>query len=143
MTRLSEIPFKSLQVGMIFKHPQHGEQIILDLDRNSFGPVIKFHNSDLYSGKLPVMMEEDSDIFQELAKTIFPCGAEEWEYSGMITPEQLSFLGWLWYEVTCPHCGSIYKLIATEPPSSQRQCLTCGMVHRSPFRVSSSLYNSS
>ena len=137
MTKLSEMPFKSIQAGMKFSHPQYGEQIILDLDRNNFGPVIKFHNCDIYSGKLLEITEEE-DIFQFLAKTTFPCGAEEWEYMGMITSETIASHGWHWFEVACPHCGSIHRLIALKPSPGQRQCLVCGMIHSRPLVVSPS-----
>lgn len=138
VTKLSEMPFKSIKAGMRFFHPVHGEQIILDLDRSSFGPVIKFHNCDIYSGKMPETSDEEADIFQLLAKNTFPCGADEWEYLGMVTHEEVTAHGWHWYEVTCPHCGSTQQLIAPRLSANQRQCLVCGMVHSRPAQSSTS-----
>ncbi len=137
MTKLSEMPFKSLRAGMKFFHPRYGEQVILDLDRNSFGPVIKFHNCDIFSGKMPEIISEEEDIYQLLAKRTFPCGAEEWEYMGMITSETLPSMGWRWFEVTCPHCGSIHNCISSASKTNPRQCLVCGMVHSHLLRPSS------
>ncbi len=138
MTNLAEIPFKNLQAGMIFRHLEYGEQIILDLDRSNFGPVIKFNNCDIFSGKLPETGDEEIDIFETLAKTTYPSGAEDWEYLNMVTSGQMSDHGWQWFEVACPHCNAIHRLIASEPTSNQRQCLACGMVHGRPL-ISSSL----
>jgi len=134
MTKLSEMPFRSIKAGMRFTHPQYGEQIILDLDRNNFGPVIKFHNCDLYSGKIPEISDEETDIFQLLAKGTYPCGADEWEYSGVVTAESMAANGWHWFEVICPHCGSPHNIIAPKVLLSQRQCLVCGMVHTRPVQ---------
>jgi len=139
MTNLAEIPFKNLQAGMIFRHREYGEQIILDLGRGNFGPVIKFHNCDIFSGKLPEFAGEEIDIFETLSKITYPSGAEDWEYLGMVTAEQISNHGWQWFEVACPHCNAIHRLIASKPPSNQRQCLACGMVHSRPLESSSSL----
>ena len=138
MTKLSEMPFKSIRAGMKFRHPDYEEQVILDLDRNSFGPVIKFHNSEIYSGKMPEIGDDELDIFQLLAKNTYPCGAEEWEYLGMITHEDVASRGWQWFEVACPHCGSTHQLIALMPSTRQRQCLVCGMVHSHPMQASAS-----
>jgi predicted RNA-binding Zn-ribbon protein involved in translation (DUF1610 family) len=139
VTKLSEMPFKSLQAGMKFCHPQYGEQIIMDLDRNSYGPVIKFHGCDVYSGKLPEISDEEEDIFQILAKTTFPCGAEDWEYQAMATPEQITAHGWQWFEIRCPHCGSVHRFLAQKSSSTQRQCLVCGMTHNRPSQPNSSI----
>lgn len=133
MTKLSDIPFKSIKAGMQFFHPKHGEQVILDIDRNNFGPVIKFHNCDIYSGKIPELSNEEEDIFQLLAKSTFPCGAEDWQYTGMVSLESMASHGWQWFKVACPHCGTDHHLIAPAAYSSQRVCLACGMVHSRPL----------
>lgn len=138
MTKLSEMPFKSIKAGMMFTHLVYGEQVILDLDRNSFGPAIKFNNCDIYSGIMPELQDGEEDIFQALAKSTFPCGAEEWEYLGMVTPKTIETHGWQWFEVTCPHCGSIHHLIASKAYICQRQCLVCGMIHSHPLQLSPS-----
>jgi hypothetical protein len=137
MTKLCEMPFKSLEAGMKFTHPHYGEQIILDLDRNNFGPIIKFHDCTIYSGKLPEITNEEEDIFQILAKITYPSGAEEWDYLGLVTPETVASHGWQWFEVTCPHCGSVHRLLAQTLPFNQRQCLVCGMAHNRPLQPTS------
>ncbi len=133
MTKLSEMPFKTIQVGMIFYHPNYGEQIILDLDRNNFGPLIKFHACDIYSGKLPEISSEEKDIFQVLAKTTFPSGADQWEYIGFVSQATVASHGWQWFEAACPHCGSAHRVIAPQAAARQRQCLVCGMIHTRPL----------
>jgi hypothetical protein len=138
VTKLSEMPFKSIQVGMKFYHSSYGEQVVLDLDRNSFGPLIRFHNCDIYSGKLPVISSEDEDIFQLLAKTTFPCGADQWEYVGILSDEAMASNGWRWFEVACPHCGAVHRLLAQQALAGQRQCLVCGMLHARPLQSASS-----
>ena len=134
MTKLSEIPFSSLKAGMQFSHPKYGEQVVLDTDRNSFGPLIKFHQCDIYSGKLPEVTDDEEDIFQLLAKSTYPSGADEWEYTGMVTLELMATHAWKWFEVACPHCGTIHRLIASSASTSQRQCLACGMLHTRPLQ---------
>jgi len=136
LTKLSEIPFRSIKAGMQFNHSQYGEQIVLDLDRNNFGPLIKFHNCDVFSGKMPEITDEEEDIFQLLAKSTFPSGADQWEYMGNVTPEQMASHDWQWFEVTCPHCGSLHHLIASKASPRQRQCLVCGMIHSRPLQLS-------
>jgi hypothetical protein len=136
MTTLAEIPFKELLAGMIFKHPKHGEQIILDLGRNNFGPIIKFHNCEIYSGKLPETTDDEIDIFEILARTTYPSGTEDWEYLRLVPLEQIYEHGWQWFEVACPHCTAVHRLIASTPPYNQTQCLVCGMVHSRPFILS-------
>jgi len=137
MTTLAEMSFKDLQAGMMFRHQEHGVQIILDLGRNNFGPIIKFHDCEIFSGKLPEIKEDEVDIFETLAKTTYPSGADNWEYQGIVNVEQVSNHGWLWFEVACPHCSAIHRLIASEAPTIQRQCLVCGMVYTRPFLFSS------
>ncbi len=141
MTKLSEMPFKSIKAGMQFFHSRYGEQVILDVDRNSFGPLIKFHNCDVFSGKMPEITDEEGDIFHRLAKSTFPSGADEWEYTGMVSPESMASHGWQWFEVACPHCGTTHRLVASSIFSSQRQCLACGMVHSRPLQPAASLPN--
>jgi hypothetical protein len=136
LTKLSEIPFRSIKVGMQFNHSHHGEQIILDIDRNNYGPVIKFHNCDIYSGRMPEIINEEENIFQLLAKSTYPSGAEQWEYLGMVTPEQMASHDWQWFEVACPHCGSLHHQIASKPLPGHRQCLVCGMVNSRPVQPS-------
>jgi hypothetical protein len=136
VTKLSEMPFKSIKAGMKFFHSRYGEQIIFDIDRNNFGPLIKFHNCDVFSGKMPEFNDEEEDIFQLLAKSTFPSGAEQWEYVGMVTPEQMASHDWQWFEVACPHCGCLHHLIASKVFPGQRQCLVCGMVHSRPVQPS-------
>jgi hypothetical protein len=85
---------------------------------------------------MPETTDEEEDIFQLLAKSTFPCGAEQWEYVGMVTPEQMASHDWQWFEVACPHCGSLHHLIAGKAFYGQRQCLVCGMVYSRPLQPS-------
>ncbi len=133
MSTLAEMPFKTLRAGMKFRHPQHGEQVILDLGQGMFGPAIWFHDSDVYSGQMPqVDPDEQGDIFQAVAQSTFPYGAEAWEYLGMISPQQAAAHGWQWFQATCPHCGFVHRVLATAAPSNRRHCLSCGMVFVRP-----------
>lgn len=133
MTTLAEMPFKALRAGMRFRHPEHGEQVILDLGQGTFGPAIWFHDSDMYSGQLPQMdLDEEGDIFQAIAQSTFPYGAEDWEYLGMVNPEQVAEYGWQWFQAACPHCGFAHRLLAKTTPPNQRRCLACGMVFVRP-----------
>jgi len=134
MTTLAEMGFDGLQVGMKFKHPEHGEQIILDLGRSQLGPAIQFHNSQVYNGQIPQLGEDESEIniFQRIAQNTFPYGAEKWEYLGMVEPEQVKAHGWGWFHVNCPHCNSVQPLLAPARPAGQRQCRNCGMVFNRP-----------
>jgi hypothetical protein len=134
MVLLSDIDFGKLQVGMKFHHIDEGEQIIIDLDRGQFGPIIRFHNSNTYSGEMPKFGEEEGeiDIFQALACRIFPYGAEHWEYLGMASEDEIEKHGWLWWQVPCPHCGFIHRLLLSEPKQSIRICRQCGMTFDHP-----------
>jgi len=51
----------------------------------------------------------------------------------MLTPEQIAAHGWQFFEAACPHCNTVHRLLAAKPPSGQRQCLVCGMVHTRSF----------
>lgn len=134
MSTLVEMSFHSLQAGMKFKHAKHGEQIIMDLGQGLFGPAIHFHNSDMYSGQMPTIGEEegDVDIFQAIAQSTYPYGAEEWKYIGTASPEEVAAHGWQWWQVACPHCGFVHHILASAPPSEQRRCRDCGMVFNRP-----------
>ena len=129
MTTLADARFDNLQAGMKFKHPEHGEQIILDLGQGPLGPAIQFHNSEMYSGEMPKMGEEEGEgnIFQAIARRTYPYGAEDWEYLGMVGPEEVVAHGWQWFQVACPHCGFVHRLLASGPSYGQRQCRACGM----------------
>ena len=133
MATLADMPFETLQAGMRFKHPEHGEQIILDLGHGPLGPAIQFHNSDLYSGQMPKMSnEEEGDIFEAMARITYPYGAEQWEYLGVVSAEEIASHGWQWFQVGCPHCGFGHRLLAARAFSGQRRCRACGMVFDRP-----------
>jgi hypothetical protein len=129
MVFLADFKDESLQAGMKFKHPDYGEQIILDLTRGQFGLVIQFHNCKIYSGELPKFGEEEGelDIFQALASQIYPYGADQWEYLGMASQNEIEKHGWRWWQVTCPHCGFVYRLLSSEAKYNLRNCQACGM----------------
>jgi predicted RNA-binding Zn-ribbon protein involved in translation (DUF1610 family) len=140
MTTLADMPFETLQAGMKFKHPERGEQIILDLGHGPLGPAIQFHNSEMYSGQMPKMIvdprqggdEEEGDIFEAMARSTYPYGAENWEYGGSVSPEEIAAHGWQWFQVACPHCGFARRLLAAQALSGKRRCRACGMVFDRP-----------
>jgi predicted RNA-binding Zn-ribbon protein involved in translation (DUF1610 family) len=140
MTTLADMPFETLQAGMKFKHPEHGEQIILDLGHGPLGPAIRFHNSEMYSGQMPKMIvdprqggdEEEGDIFEAMARSTYPYGAENWEYGGSVSPEEIAEHSWQWFQVACPHCGFAHRLLAAQALSGKRRCRACGMVFDRP-----------
>jgi len=134
MTTLADMPFEDLLPGMKFRHPDHGEQIVLDLGRGQLGPAIKFDNCPIYSGELPQLDDEEQEgsIFEVMAQHSFPYGAENWEYLGVIEPERVATCGWQWFEVQCPHCGHLHRQLSAGQPSGQRQCRECGMVFSRP-----------
>ena len=133
MATLADMSFEALQAGMKFKHPEHGEQIILDLGHGPLGPAIQFHNSQMYSGQMPKMSdEEEGDIFEAMARSTYPYGAEQWEYLGPISLEEIATHGWQWFQVACPHCGFAHRLLAAQALSGQRRCRACGMVFDRP-----------
>ena len=77
MTTLAEMQFEELWAGMKFRHPQHGEQVILDLGRGQLGPIIRFHDCSMYNGQIPQLETEgEISVFQLLAENTFPYGAE-------------------------------------------------------------------
>ncbi len=137
MTTLADISFDALQAGMKFKHPQHGEQIILELGRGQLGLVIRFHDSPMYDGALPRMGEEEyeTDIFQLIAQKTYPYGARDWEYVGMVSAEETAAHDWQWFRVACPHCGTMHRLLATSPAARSRCCIGCGMVFYRPLEL--------
>ncbi len=130
MTTLADMPFEELRAGMKFRHPEHGEQIILDLGRGPLGPEIAFHDSEIYSGRMPRMGEEEGevDIYQLIARATYPHGAADWEYLGLASPDELAAHGWQWFHVDCPHCGFVHRLLAPAAAARQRRCQACGMV---------------
>ena len=134
MTRLSEMKFESLEAGMKFKHPDYGEQVILDLSLGQFGPVILFDNCKIYSGELPKFGEEEGevDIFQAMASRIYPNGAEQWEYLGAARGDEIETHGWEWRQVNCPHCGFAHRFLYPSPKEGSRNCRECGMVFSRP-----------
>jgi len=137
MTTLADIPFNDLQAGMKFKHPQHGEQIILELGRGQLGLVIRFHDSPMYDGVLPRMGEEEyeTDIYQLVAQKTYPYGARDWEYAGEASTEEIAARHWQWFRVACPHCGRGHRLLAADPPAGSRCCIDCGMVFYRPVEI--------
>ena len=139
MTTLADMPFEILQPGMKFRHPEHGEQIILDFGHGLVGPAIWFHNSEIYNGQMPKMSldpgqegEEEGDIFQAIARSTYPHGAEQWEFLGQANSQELAAHGWQWLQVSCPHCGFVHRLLAAKITSGQRRCRACGMVFDRP-----------
>jgi len=120
--------FESLQAGMVFKHLEHGEQVILDLGRNKLGPVIEFHNSSVYNGKPPQLEADDGDlnIFQAIAQNTFPYGTEGWEYRGMIDDDVVAERCWQWHEEPCPHCGYVHRLLIPDKRPEHKRCRKCG-----------------
>lgn len=134
MTTLEEMQFEGLKAGMKFRHPEHGEQVILDLGRGQLGPIIRFHNCTMYDGQMPQLGEEEGEIsvFQLIAQNTYPHGADQWEYEGEASPEKVAACGWRWFEVGCPHCGFCHQSLAPEPAAEPRQCRACGMVFSSP-----------
>jgi len=135
VTTLADMPYETLQAGIKFKHPEHGEQIILDLRHGPVGPAIRFHNSDIYSGQMPKMSDdEEGDIFQVMARNTYPYGADQWEYIGPVSQEEIAAHGWQWFQVLCPHCGFAHRLLAPTVPSGQRPCRACGMVFDRPVQ---------
>lgn len=134
MTTLAEMEFKALQVGMKFYHPDHGDQVVLDLSRGQLGPIIRFHNCSIYDGQIPQMdeVEQGLSVFQLIAQNTFPYGAEQWEFRGEVDAEQVAACGWRWFEVSCPHCGFGHRLLASDPTAESRPCRACGMVFSRP-----------
>jgi hypothetical protein len=136
MTTLADMQFEELKSGMKFRHPEHGEQVILDLGRGQLGPTIRFHDCSMYGGQMPQLGEEEREIsvFQLLAENTYPRGAEQWEYEGEVGPEEIAACGWRWFEVGCPHCGFGHRFLAPGPETGSRQCTECGMVFSSPAK---------
>jgi hypothetical protein len=133
MTTLAEMQFEELRAGMKFRHPQHGEQVILDLGRGQLGPIIRFHDCSMYNGQMPTLEDEgEISVFQLLAENTFPHGAEKWELLSEIEPEEVAACGWSWFGVRCPHCGFDHRFLAPEPIIEPRQCRSCGMVFTNP-----------
>ena len=128
MSTLADMEFKQLQAGMKFRHPLHGEQVILDLGRNRLGPVIQFHNSPVYGGKPDQLASEDEElnIFEAIAQNTFPAGAEDWEYLGLVEVDEIESNGWDWLAIPCPHCGFIHKRLTTDEPLEHKRCRECG-----------------
>jgi len=135
MTTLADMPFDDLQAGMKFKHPEHGEQIVLDLGQGPLGPAIRFHDSEVYNGEMPRLGEEEGEetIFEFIARRTYSHGAEDWEYLGMVAPEEVAAHGWQWLQTACPHCGFVHRLLASGSSSGARQCRACGMVFYRPL----------
>ena len=134
MVTLAKMPFQELRAGMKFQHPEHGDQVILDLGRGQLGPTIRFHNCSVYDGRMPELGDGggETSVFHLIAQNTFPHGAEAWDYLGEVTPEEVAGSGWRWFEVICPHCGFGHRFLASEPTAESRQCRTCGMVFRRP-----------
>jgi len=130
MVTLADTPFEELRAGMTFEHAHYGEQIILRLGRGQLGPAIHFHNTDWYSGAMPQLGEQEGEgpIFERIASRTYPRGAEEWEYLGMVSAEEVKAYGWQWFRVACPHCGSVIYTLASSTPSGGQHCRGCGMV---------------
>lgn len=134
MATLAEMPFEELRAGMRFRHPEHGHQVILDLDRGQLGPIIRFHNCSMYGGHMPQPAdgEGETSLFQLIAHSTFPHGAEQWQYMGESSPEDVAIHGWQWFEVACPHCGFNHRFLAPEPAAKHRRCRACGMLFDRP-----------
>jgi hypothetical protein len=132
MATLADFAFDRLKAGMRFSHPQHGEQVILDLGRSALGPTIQFDNCPVYNGEMPALSlgestEDAEDIFHLLSKTTYPAGAEAWRYLGELTDLEVVDRGWRWYAMACPHCGSTHRYLGAGPRPRTRACLSCGM----------------
>jgi hypothetical protein len=138
MTTLADMQFAELQPGMKFEHPEHGEQVVLDISRGQLGPVIRFHDSRVYDGEMPQMREEQEEeeisIFQKIAHNTYPHSAEQWQYLGTVDQEEIAAHGWQWFQLDCPHCGLAHRLLAADPPAGARQCRVCGMSFSRPAR---------
>jgi len=134
MTTLADMAFETLEAGMKFRHAEHGEQVILDLGRGQLGPVIRFHSCPVYNGQIPQAGAEQGEIsiFQLIAQNTFPYGAKQWEYLGMVEPEEIGACGWQWFQVDCPHCAFVHRFLAPARPEGARQCRACGMVFIRP-----------
>lgn len=137
MSTLADIQFEELRAGMKFRHPEHGEQVILDLGRGQLGPTIRFHDCSMYDGQIPQLGEEEGEtsVFQLIAQHTFPHGAEQWECLGEVSPEEIAARGWRWFGVGCPHCGFSHRFLAPDPIAEPRQCRACGMVFSRPAEV--------
>ena len=134
MTTLADIQFDDLEAGFKFKHPEHGEQIILDLGRGQLGLAIYFHDTRVYNGNMPKLGEKEveGNIFEVIARRTYPNGAQDWQRLGMATLEEIVAHGWQWLETTCPHCGFIHRLLGAGPSSGSRQCRACGIIFYRP-----------
>jgi hypothetical protein len=127
MTTLADMPFTELKAGMKFRHPEHGEQIILDLGRNRLGPVIRFHDSRVYNGEMPQLAEgDDANIFQYMAANTYPRGAGDWEYLGEVGAGEVTERGWRWVVSACPHCGHVHTKLVSEDTEEHLRCRGCG-----------------
>jgi hypothetical protein len=134
MTTLADMQFEDLEPGMKFRHPEHGDQVILDLGRGKLGPAIRFDSCAVYSGEIPQLGEEEGEvsIFQLIAQNTYPHGADQWEYLGKVEPEDVTGCGWHWFEVGCPHCGFVHRWLSSDQPEGARTCRSCGMVFIRP-----------
>jgi hypothetical protein len=127
---LAKMNFEDLEPGMMFRHPEHGLQIILDLSRGQFGPIIQFHASDIYSGHMPDFNEggeEEDSVFETIARNIYPFRAEQWTYVGKLNEEEQAKYGLHWSRIICPHCGYSHRLLSSQLSSQSRSCRKCGM----------------
>jgi hypothetical protein len=134
MTTLADMQFEKLQPGMKFIHPEHGEQVVVDISRGQLGPVIRFHNCQVYNGEIPQLGEgeEETSIFQKIAHNTYPHAAEQWKYLGTVDQEEIAGHGWQWFQLDCPHCGLAHRVLAADPPAGARQCRACGMPFSRP-----------
>jgi hypothetical protein len=144
MTTLSDIGFEHLQAGIKFRHAVHGEQIVLDLSRGLLGPAIRFHNCTVYDGEMPRPdelgdsgargreSEDGGSIFEAIAAKTYPSGAEQWEYLGTLSADDVAAHGWFWFHVDCPHCGLVHRLLAVTSSTEPRRCRACGMAFTRP-----------
>jgi hypothetical protein len=130
---------------MKFRHPEHGEQIILDLAHGLVGPAIG-SNSEMYSDQMPKMTRTFARgrrrrrrHLSSDARSTYPYGAEQWEYLGLASAQELAAHGWQWFQVGCPHCGFVHRMLAAQAPSGQRRCRACGMVFDRPTHLSLAL----
>ena len=126
---LAEIDFNDLNAGMKFLHPQYGMQVILDLGRGQFGPIIKFHNCPVFNGEIPQfdMEDEEVNLFTLISQITYPSGSENWEYLGLASPSELTEQGWFSFQVACPHCGYEDRFLAFAATTETRNCRKCGM----------------
>ena len=134
MITLADMQFEELQPGMKFSHEEHGEQVILDLGRAQLGPTIRFHDCSMYNGEMPQLGVEEGgvSVFQLIAESTYPHGADKWGYVGRVGDTEIAACGWQCFEVHCPHCGFAHRVLAPEAPVGARQCRECGMAFNRP-----------